>query len=292
MRIANVAGRLAIVSGDGFHDVETASRGAFSADPQAVFNRWRDFVAWAASRSWDGAHDGDVLLEELRAPVPRPRQVFGIGLNYAAHANEAGLEVSEAPTVFAKFPTCIGGPAGTIELSGPTVDWEVELVVVIGVSAHRIPPAEAWSHIAGLTIGQDLSDRHVQFQGTMPQFNLAKSFPGFGPLGPLLVTPDEFDDPNDLALGCRLNGEVVQEARTSELLRPVAEVVSYLSGVVPLQPGDVIFTGTPDGIGAARKPPLYLKPGDELESWIEGIGVMRHTFAAVASTPDPVLTAA
>ena len=150
-----------------------------------------------------------------KAPVPRPRQVFAIGLNYAAHAAEAGVESPTFPPTFTKFPTCLTGPDATVELPSEFVDWEVELVVVIGRLAHEVAEGNGWSHVAGLTVGQDLSERIVQTRPPAPQFSLGKSFPGFGPIGPWVVTPDELDNPDDLALGCTVNGEEVQKSRTS-----------------------------------------------------------------------------
>jgi len=164
------------------------------------------------------------------------------------------------------------------------VDWEVELVVVIGRGGHRIPENRAWEHVAGLTIGQDLSERRVQTAGRPAQFALGKSFPGFGPTGPVLVTPDELPDPDDLALSNILNGTVVQQARTSQMLFPVPELIARISAVVPLLPGDLIFTGTPAGVGVQRTPPRYLRPGDELVGQIEGIGELRTWFSANVET--------
>jgi 2-keto-4-pentenoate hydratase/2-oxohepta-3-ene-1,7-dioic acid hydratase in catechol pathway len=143
---------------------------------------------------------------------------------------------------------------------------------------------DGWSYVAGLTVGQDISERVRQLAGPVPQFSLAKSFPCFGPTGPELVTPDEFADPDDLDLGCLVNGEVVQKGSTSDLIFPVPELIARLSAVVMLLPGDVVFTGTPAGVGLGRKPQRFLAPGDELMSYIEGIGVMRHRF--VSSTSD------
>jgi 2-keto-4-pentenoate hydratase/2-oxohepta-3-ene-1,7-dioic acid hydratase in catechol pathway len=155
------------------------------------------------------------------------------------------------------------------------VDWEVELVAVIGVRAHRVAEDAAWPHVAGLTVGQDLSERVVQW-GAGGQFSLGKSFPGFGPMGPWLVTADELADPDDLALECAVNGEVMQKSRTSDMVFGVARLIAELSAILPLLPGDVIFTGTPAGIGATRKPPRFLQPGDVLTSTIEGIGTLRN----------------
>jgi 2-keto-4-pentenoate hydratase/2-oxohepta-3-ene-1,7-dioic acid hydratase in catechol pathway len=163
-------------------------------------------------------------------------------------------------------------------LPSDSVDWEVELVVVIGASAHRVGAGDAWSVVAGLTAGQDLSDRQVQLRPPMPQFSLGKSFPGFGPTGPWLVTTDELDDPDDLALSCSIDGEVMQSSRTSDLIFSVPRLIDALSHITPLLPGDLIFTGTPSGVGVARKPQRFLTAGSVLETRIEGIGTMTTTF--------------
>jgi 2-keto-4-pentenoate hydratase/2-oxohepta-3-ene-1,7-dioic acid hydratase in catechol pathway len=185
------------------------------------------------------------------------------------------LAVPEVPATFTKFPTSLAGPFDEVELVVDTVDWEVELVVVIGRRADRVQAAEAWDHVAGVTVGQDLSDRALQFAAGM-QFSLGKSRRGFGPMGPWVVTPDELDNRDDLALGCSVDGEVVQDGRTSDLVFDVAQLIAELSAVLPLLPGDVIFTGTPSGVGMARQPPRALAPGQVLESWIEGIGTIRN----------------
>ncbi len=226
-----------------------------------------------------------VINERLHAPVPRPRQVFAIGVNYRDHAAEAGIDPPAEPMVFTKFPSAITGPYATIPLPHGSVDFEAELVAVIGRAAYQVPESAAWSHVAGLTIGQDLSERETQLRPPAPQqYNLGKSYPGFAPLGPCLVTPDEFADPDDLAIGCSLNGEQMQKARTSEFVFTIGQLVSSLSHVVALFPGDVIFTGTPGGIGWTRNPKRLIGPDDELTTVIEGIGQMRHRFIPAAST--------
>ena len=159
-----------------------------------------------------------------------------------------------------------------------SVDYEIELVAVIGRRAERAEAAAGWDHVAGLMVGQDLSERAVQLRPPVPQFSLGKSFPGFGPTGPWLVTPDEFDDPDDLTLTCRLNTEVVQSSRTSDLIFPVGEIIERVSAITPMLPGDLVFTGTPSGVGMGRTPPRYLLPGDVVESTIEGIGTIVTTF--------------
>ncbi len=278
MRIANLAGRLVLLADTGVVDVERASGGLFAADPQAVYTRWEEFVDWAA-----GAPAGDVVAVDetgLRAPAPAPAQIFGIGLNYRDHAAESGFDLPASPPVFTKFVSSLTGPSGDIVLAGPTVDWEVELVVVIGRAARHVSAEHGWDHVAGVTVGQDLSERTVQSAGPAPQFSLGKSFPGFGPTGPWLVTPDELPDRDDIALGCTVNGESMQKGSTSDLIFPVPELVARLSAVLPLSPGDLIFTGTPAGVGAGRTPKRFLSVGDELVTTIAGVGEMRHRFVA------------
>ena len=181
------------------------------------------------------------------------------------------MAVPEVPATFTKFPGSLTGPFDDVELVGDSVDWEVELVVVIGRIADHVDAAVAWDHIAGVTVGQDISDRTLQFAAGS-QFSLGKSRRGYGPMGPWVVTPDEVPDPDDLALGCSVDGETMQDARTSDLIFSVPQLVAELSSVLPLLPGDLIFTGTPAGVGFGRDPAVYLRPGDELVSTIEGLG--------------------
>ncbi len=276
MRLANLAGRAVVVTGGGAVDLAEASDGRFGPDPAAVFDHWDDLMAFVGGLGSHGAVPALVPVDPARLgpPSPTPRQVFAIGLNYRSHAAESGMEVPSVPATFTKFPACLTGQEARVELSGDTVDWEVELVAVVGRRADRVRADRAWDHVAGLTVGQDLSDRTVQFAAAR-QFSLGKSFRGYAPAGPWLVTPDEFTDRDDLGLGCTVNGEVVQDARTGEMIFDVAHLVAELSAVVPLLPGDLIFTGTPAGVGMGRTPPRYLAPGDVLESWIEGIGTLR-----------------
>ena len=273
MRVANADGRAVLVVDDGIVDIATASGGALPTDAQLLFERWDDVRALADRVT---GPEEPFELSALQAPVPRPRQVFAIGMNYAAHAAEAGVEAPEFPPTFTKFPTCLTGPDATVALPSAFVDWEVELVAVIGSAAYEVEVGKGWSHVAGLTVGQDLSERIVQTRPPAPQFSLGKSFPGFGPTGPWVITPDELDDPDDLALGCTVNGEELQKSRTSDLIFGVDALVHFLSSITPLLPGDLIFTGTPSGVGGTRTPPRFLAPGDELVSTIEGLGTI-HT---------------
>jgi 2,4-diketo-3-deoxy-L-fuconate hydrolase len=283
MRIGNLAGRLVLFADDGATDVAEVSNGRFGPDPQLVLEHWAEFRQWAAqldpqpqARPYD--------LDELQAPVPRPGQLFAIGLNYRDHAAEAGLGLPDSPTVFTKFRSSITGPTGEIVLAGDTVDWEAELVVVIGRTARNVPADQGWDHVAGLTVGQDLSERTVQRAGPAPQFSLGKSFPGFTPMGPWLVTVDEIRDagldPDALDVSTTVNGESVQKGTTADLVFSVPALVAELSAVLELSPGDVIFTGTPAGVGAARTPPRFLAAGDELHTSIAGLGELHHRFVA------------
>jgi 2-keto-4-pentenoate hydratase/2-oxohepta-3-ene-1,7-dioic acid hydratase in catechol pathway len=278
MRLANISGRLHLVTPDDHViDVSMETGGHFSPRIQDCYERWPELRSVAFTlEQWSGTPLADVPPSSFGNPAPQPRQVFAIGLNYAAHAAEASLAVPDDLTVFTKFVTSLTGPHGTIVLPPGTVDWEAELVVVIGRGGTRIPVEEAWKHVAGLSVGQDLSERTLQQSGPAPQYSLAKSFPGFGPIGPLLVTPDEFDDPDRIELGCSINGEEVQKGDTSDMVFTVPEIIARLSQVTPLLPGDVIFTGTPPGVGVGRVPQRFLKPGDELVTYVRGVGEMRH----------------
>jgi 2,4-didehydro-3-deoxy-L-rhamnonate hydrolase len=278
MRLANLGGRATLVMPGGDDrgvDVAEVSGGKFGPDLQDLYEDWDAFRAFVADLDLSAAASVKLDERDLRAPVPAPRQVFGIGVNYRSHAAETGAELPAAPATFTKFPASITGPFAEVELPNGTVDWEVELVVVIGRRADRVAAGDAWSHVAGFTVGQDLSDRTLQFAAGV-QFSLGKSHRGFTPFGPWVVTLDEIADPDDLALGCSIDGETVQDARTSDLVFGVPQLVAELSAVVPLLPGDIIFTGTPAGVGMARQPARFLRPGQTLESWIDGIGTIRN----------------
>jgi 2-keto-4-pentenoate hydratase/2-oxohepta-3-ene-1,7-dioic acid hydratase in catechol pathway len=283
LRFANHAGRFVQVVDDGVVDVEKASDGRFGPQPAQVFEQWDAFVRWVAEAS--SSSTGPLDEELLGAPSPTPRQVFGIGTNYRKHAEEVGWPIPEVPLTFTKFPSAVTGPFGDIEVSGPRVDWEVEAVVVIGAAARRVPAEKAWDHVAGITLGQDLSDRDIQdLPKANPQFNLGKSLPRFAPIGPYLVTPDSFADRNAIELACSVNGEEVQRDSTADLIFDVPELIAYLSGIVTLLPGDLIFTGTPAGVGLTMEPPRFLSAGDELVTTAPEIGTLRHRFVAASGS--------
>ncbi len=272
MKLANRNGRAALVVGNEIADVADSSDGRFGPDPMTVYEDWPEFKDFARTLT---VGSGPLVEAELRCPVPAPRQVFAIGVNYRSHADEAGMAVPEVPATFTKFPSSLAGPFDDVEIAGTTTDWEVELVAVIGRRADRVHEDDAWGHVAGLAVGQDISDRHLQFAAG-GQFSLGKSRRSFGPIGPWVVAPDDVPDPDDLALGCSVDGEKVQEARTSDLVFGIPRLVAELSAVLTLLPGDVIFTGTPAGVGFTRRPPRFLARGQVLESWAEGVGTLRN----------------
>lgn len=279
MRFANVKGRASVLVGDRVVDVERASGGRFGADPMHALSQWDAFRAWAGGVA--APADAPLLDEaELGPPVPRPAKVFGIGMNYREHAREAGLDIPASPVVFTKFPNCLSGPRAEVPLSSAFVDWEVELVVVIGRGGRRIAADKALAHVAGYCVGQDISDRMMQFADRPPQFSMGKSFDGYGPIGPALVTLDAVANPNDLAIACKVRGETMQSARTSDLIFSVVELIVFLSGVCTLEAGDLVFTGTPAGVGSTRDPRRYLKAGEVIESTIEGLGTLVNRCVA------------
>lgn len=278
MRLANVRGRGVILLDDTTGtDVHKASDGAFGPELGAIYDRWQAFQEWAASAALTA--DVTFAAEDLEAPSPTPLQVFAIGLNYEEHAKETGFDAPvDLPPVFPKWASSLTGPTGEIDLPDGNIDWEVEVVAVIGRTAHKVSADEAWDYVAGVTVGQDLSERVRQFQGQAPQFGLAKSFPKFSPTGPWLVTPEELENRDDLVLGCSIDGEVMQDGRTRNLLVDIPSGIAALSEVVTLLPGDLVFTGTPDGVGLGRTPQRFLRSGETLHTWVEGIGTMTHTF--------------
>ncbi len=271
MRLINLEGRAGLEIEGRFIDLATRSEGRFSSDPMAIFAKLDEIRAWGADQE---AGDADLPIDPdaVGPVVPRPAQVFAIGLNYRDHAEEAGLPAPETPMVFTKFPSCLAGPRAEIPLTSDRVDWEVEQVVVIGREAKGVSAARAWDHVAGFCVGQDISDRKLQFSDKPPQFSLGKSATAFGPIGPALVSLDEFDDPDRLVLRCWVEGEEMQSSTTANLIFSVPELIEYISSYCALLPGDLIFTGTPGGVGSVREPRRYLRVGETIESEIEGVG--------------------
>ncbi len=255
-----------------------------AADPE-VPSSVRELLAMGPDwqrRAWEtlprGIERHDPATATLLAPVPDPRKIVCLGLNYRDHAAESGAEVPSEPVLFSKYPTALVGHGAEIVLPAESnqVDYEAELVVVIGRGGRHIPKERAMEHVAGYTVGHDVSARDWQLHKPGKQWMAGKTFDTFAPVGPALVTPDEVADPHALGIRLRLNGQTMQDSNTREFVFRVAEVIAYLSKVFTLEPGDLIFTGTPPGVGMARKPPVWLKPGDVVEVEIDGLGTLRN----------------
>lgn len=219
---------------------------------------------------------------QLLAPIPKPGKVICIGLNYKDHAAESGQPIPTEPVCFGKFSSAVVGPEAKIQLPkvAHKVDYEAELVVVIGKGGKNIPRESAMEHIAGYTNGNDVSARDWQIGRPGGQWLMGKTPDTFAPIGPYLVTADEITDPHELQVQFRLNGETLQNSSTRELIFKLDELIAHLSQLITLESGDVIFTGTPPGVGAARKPPIFLKAGDVTEVEIAGLGILKNFVIA------------
>ncbi len=280
-RLGCVDGRAVLVVDGRVHDVVAASGGRLSPDPMALLAD--PDALRALSAAIDPAASGVAVDDaSFGCPVPSPSQVFAIGLNYGAHAAESGLAAPASPVVFTKFASSLAGDGAEIPVPGDTIDFEAEVVVVIGRGGRDIPAVAAWDHVAGVTAGQDVSDRTLQFAASPAHFALAKSRAGYSPIGPVVVDVAAFDDPDDIGLVCRVDGEVRQDARTRDLLVDVPALLAHLSSIVELRPGDLLFTGTPGGVGMADG--RYLRPGQVVETEVEGVGVLTNRCVAVG--PD------
>jgi 2-keto-4-pentenoate hydratase/2-oxohepta-3-ene-1,7-dioic acid hydratase in catechol pathway len=216
----------------------------------------------------------------LLAPIPRPGKIVAIGRNYADHAAETGVKPFESPRIIAKLPSSVIGPGAIVQRpAGVTkLDYEVELGVVIGKRAKLVPRAQALDAVAGYTILNDVSAREFQFDVSPAQTTFAKSMDHFCPMGPWIVTADEIPDPQALALQLRVNDELLQDGNTHDMIFDVAQLIEYISRFMTLEPGDVIATGTPAGVGAFRTPPRWLQPGDRLRLEISRVGVLEHSI--------------
>lgn len=254
--------------------------------------------------SEDGEHfyalSGDISCREFRitneridvsaicAPVVPPT-IYAIGLNYRKHAEETGAKIPEKPIVFMKSPTSVQSPGGPIilprHLRSDQVDYECELAVVIGYECKNVSSAEAMNYVLGYTIANDVSARDWQKQWGGSQWCRGKTFDTFCPLGPAMVTPSGIKNPNDLAIRTRLNGVTMQESNTRDMIFPVDQLIEFLSGSTTLEPGTLILTGTPEGVGMGRTPPVFLNPGDVVEIEIEGIGVLRNPVVEEVLSP-------
>lgn len=272
-------------------DSASSTRSAATGRPLAEHGMLRWLQGGAAAREALASYLGTpavaaspgIALDDvmLYPPVPNPGKIVAIGRNYADHAKETGVSPFEKPRIISKFPSSLRGHRTIVERPPGVVkfDFEVELAVVIGELAHRVSRQDAAKHIAGYTIINDLSAREFQFDVSPAQTTYAKSGEGFAPMGPWLVTPDEIHDPCALDVKLHLNDEPMQAGNTRDLLFPVDVLIEYLSQYCVLEPGDIIATGTPAGIGAFRDPPLYLKPGDRLRLEVSEVGVLEHSIS-------------
>jgi 2-keto-4-pentenoate hydratase/2-oxohepta-3-ene-1,7-dioic acid hydratase in catechol pathway len=281
--LATAAGpRAAVRDGDSYVDLyatefslPSSVRGLLAAGPDALA------AAAAVARS-PRAVRVPTAAAFLLPPVPDPAKILCIGLNYRDHARENNRAIPTEPVLFAKYANTLIGPGAAIRLPkvSQKVDFEAELVVVIGTGGRDIPEVTAMDYVAGYTVGHDVSARDWQFKGEEKQWTIGKTFDTFAPTGPHLVTADEVPDPHALPIKLRLNDETMQDSNTKEFIFTVPQLIAYLSQVVTLEPGDLIFTGTPPGVGVARKPPVFLKPGDVVEVEIEGVGMLRNPVVA------------
>ncbi|MDG1463822.1 MAG: fumarylacetoacetate hydrolase family protein [Acidimicrobiales bacterium] len=243
------------------------------ADPMAAVSASDALDALTDDRGIPaGDPDGMVGLDDLGPPVPRPQKVFGIGMNYLAHIDEMGRAPSTAPVIFTKFPSCLVGPSADVRIVGDRTDYEVELVAVIGRTCRDLDESEVWDALAGVTVGQDISERALQNASAPAQFSLGKSYDTFGPIGPAVVSSDLLDEQYDLQLTCAVDGEIRQDSRTSHMIVGVKQLVAYLSAVCTLEAGDLVFTGTPAGVGDAQG--RCLGVGQRIDSHIVGVGHM------------------
>jgi 2-keto-4-pentenoate hydratase/2-oxohepta-3-ene-1,7-dioic acid hydratase in catechol pathway len=276
MRIANLAGRATIVTDQGLIDVATQSNGAFSTSIDKCVRHLDNLLTWfhaAQPEVTDPTTPSELYGDARLGPVVvNPQQVFAVALNYRHHAEEMKLALPKQPTIFTKWASSLCGPNDELPIPSDTTDFEAELVVVLGATARGLSAENALTAVAGYCVGQDYSDRTLQMQGAPAQYSLGKSYRNFSPVGPWLTTADEVADPNDLGIRCSVSGVEYQDAITSDMVFTVAEIVSYLSNIVELRPGDLIFTGSPHGSGQAQTPPRFLKPGDRIVTEIERLG--------------------
>lgn len=278
-RLANIEGRAALVSGDAYYDLEDISNGNFSGDPMQALERLSELSALGAQLD-NFEPSGQIADVELGPPVPNPKNCYAVGLNYRNHAEESNMDIPPVPMVFTKHTSCISGPTANIEMRSDYVDYEAELVAVIGKPGKDIARDDAWQHVAGLCVGQDISDRPMQFSAAPPQFNLGKSFDTFGPIGPVLTSLDSLDDYHSMEIQCDVSGELRQKDNVDDLIFDIPFIISYLSEIVTLNTGDVIFTGTPAGVGVIDG--KYLRDGEILTTSIAGLGTLRNRCVRVA----------
>lgn len=278
-KLANIKGRAALLNEESFYDLEKISEGNLSHDTtNALFHL--EELDELSNKLNDLEATGKISEAEFDAPVSFPKNCYAVGLNYRNHAEEANMTIPEVPMVFTKHTSCLVGATADVEMRSNYVDYEAELVVVIGLSGKDISKDQAWNHVAGLCVGQDISDRPAQFASTPPMFNLGKSFDTFGPMGPALVSPDSLLNKESLVIECKVNDEIRQNDNTDDLIFDVPTIISYLSEIVTLNTGDVIFTGTPGGVGVSQG--KFLKDDDIITTSIKGLGTLTNKCVRVS----------
>jgi 2-keto-4-pentenoate hydratase/2-oxohepta-3-ene-1,7-dioic acid hydratase in catechol pathway len=283
MRLATIetwAGpRAALVVGDSLLDIHATEpnlpgnlRQLLEGGPDVLHA-----VAGLADRA--GATTYPISQAKWHAPIVDPRKIICVGLNYRDHAAESGSPIPKDPVLFSKYPTALIGHGETIVLPrvSQEVDYEAELVIIIGKKGRHIAKDRAFDYVAGYSVGHDVSARDWQLKKDGKQWMVGKTFDTFAPVGPMLVTRDEVANPCNLPIRLRLNGNVMQNSNTNQMIFNVEDLLAYISQVMTLEPGDLIFTGTPPGVGTARKPPVFMKDGDSVEVEIEGLGVLRNS---------------
>ena len=278
-KLGTVSGKAVLIKDDHYYDVASLSEGAISSDSVEALKFQTELSDLYETLSEENA-SGNLSEVELGNPVPKSPNCYAVGLNYRKHAEESGMDIPEVPMIFTKHTSCFVGPKSNVEMRSDYVDWEVELVAVIGKEGKNISKENALDHVAGLCVGQDISDRPAQFATTPAMFNLGKSFDTYGPMGPALVSLDLLENCESLDIECKLNGETVQKSNTSDLIFNISSIISYLSEIVSLNVGDTIWTGTPSGVGIASG--KFLKDGDVLTSSIEGLGSMENKCVRVS----------
>jgi len=283
MRFANILGRAAIIVADAdgtdhVLDIEHASNGRYTSDPAIYVDLANHAGLTELTREVEGGSLPVLDMAQLWAPVPRPPKGLGVGLNYRTHAQESGRELPTEPHLFGKTNNCVAGPFDDIiaPAGRHEIDYEAEVVIAFGRTCKQATPETAWDYIAGVMVGQDISDRGEQFRPPIKQFTIAKSYDTFGPTGPWLVTPDALADRDALDLQGVVSGEVMQTANTSDLIFSIPALVTWLSQFMTFGPGDLVWTGTPGGVGEARNPQRFLLDGDVVETTVSGIGTIRN----------------
>ena len=273
-KLGSNSGKAIFIKDDKYFDINLISNGDISSNSIEALSD-TDKLSQLYAKLNDYEPSGNLSDINLGPPLI-PTNVFAVGLNYKKHAEESNLELPPFPMIFTKHSTCISGPKSDICMKSDMVDYEAELVFVIGKGGKDISSEDAWDHVAGFCVGQDISDRPVQFHATPPQFNLGKSFDTFGPIGPYILTKDEVRDYNNLNMFLDVNGQRMQTGNTKDMIFNIEQLVSYMSHCMTLYPGDICCTGTPNGVGENMKPPKFLKGGEELILGIDKLGKQKH----------------